>query len=127
MTWLLLGARAWGELPHPRPRLLGSGLEVPDARRVLTEYLGLDLGRQLWIAVAFDQLVRDLELSEGVDLPLRIAPKTGIGSPHHVIRAEIAEQRPEHVRTLHRPARHRRREGRADFCVEVGALRLEHL
>ena len=63
------------------PGVLGGGLEVPDARRVLAEDLRLDLWRQLWIAVAFDQLVWDLELPEGVDLPLRIAPETGVG-PH---------------------------------------------
>ena len=63
------------------PRVLGGGLEVPDARCVLAEDLRLDLWRQLWIAVAFDELVWDLELPEGVDLPLRIAPETGVG-PH---------------------------------------------
>ena len=109
------------------PGVLGGGLEVPDARCVLAEDLRLDLWRQLWIAVAFDQLVWDLELPEGVDLPLRIAPETRVGPPHDVIRAEIAEQRPQHVGTLHWPARYRRREGRANLCVQVGALRLEAL
>src|SRR6202035_375224 len=119
------GGAGWFRIRDPG--VLGGGLEVPDARRVLAEDLRLDLWRQLWIAVAFDQLVWDLELPEGVDLPLRIAPETRVGPPHDVIRAEVAEQRPQHVRALHRPAGHRRRERRADFRVQVGTLRLEHL
>src|ERR1700758_530534 len=106
---------------------LSGDFEVPDARGVLAEDFRLDLGGQLWIAVAFDELVGDLELPKSVDLPLWVAPKAGIGSPHDVIRAEIAQQRPQRVRTLQWPARRRCRESRADLGVEVGALRLEAL
>src|ERR1700747_467381 len=114
MIWLLLRAAAWGQFRIPRPGALGGGLEVPDARRVLAEDLGLDLWCQLWIAVAFDELVWDLKLAEGGDLPLPIAAQAGIGSPHDIVRAEIAEQGPEHVRALQRPGRHGRRKCRAD-------------
>src|SRR6516162_5160085 len=102
MIWLL-PSRA-REIRIRVARMLGGGLEVPDARRVLAEDLRLDLRRQLWVAVAFDQLVRDLELPESVDLPLRIAPKARIGPPHDVVGTEIAEQRSKHMRALHRSA-----------------------
>src|SRR5215471_9685261 len=112
MTWASSSGRTgtaersprW-RAPRRRLRALG-GLYIPDPRRVLAKHLRLDLGRQLRIAVAFDQLVRDLELAEGVDLPLRVAPQARIGPPHDVVRAEFAQQRPEHVRCLHWPARH---------------------
>src|SRR5215469_6150071 len=87
------------------PGALRRGLQVPDARSVLAEDLGLDLGRQLWIPVAFDELVRNLEFAEGVDLPLGVAPKARVGAPHDVVRTEIAQQRPQHMRALQRSGR----------------------
>src|SRR5207247_5988456 len=100
-------------------------LEIPDARRVQAKNLRLDFGGQLRIAVPFDKLVRDLELPEGLDLPLRVPPQGRVGPPHHVILAEIAKQRAEHVGALERPVRHRRRERRADLAVQVVAMGLE--
>src|SRR5215831_692989 len=99
-------------------RALGGRFEVPDARSVLAEDLRFNLGRQIRIAIAFDQLIRDLELAEGVDLPLRVTPEAGVGPPHDVVRTEIAKQGPEHVRALHRPSRYRGGECRADLRVQ---------
>src|SRR5262252_6136177 len=102
-------------------------LEIPDARRVPAEYLRLDLRGQLRIAVPFDELVGDLELPEGLDLPLRVPPQARVGPPHHVVLAKTAEQRAKYVGALERPVGHRRREGRADLAVQVVAVGLEAL
>ena len=77
--------------------------------------------------MSLDQLGGNLELPEGVDLPLRVAPQGGVGAPHHVVRAEIAEQRAQHVGALERAVRHGGGERGADLGVEVLALRLEAL
>src|SRR5438445_6848052 len=108
-------------------RYLGHRLEVPEPGRVESEDLGLHLIGELRIAVPVDELVRDPELAEGVDLPLRVAPQRRVGPPHDVVRPEVAEQRAEHVGALERPVRHGGRERRAHLGVEVLPLRLEPL
>src|SRR5262244_1694941 len=75
----------------------GRALEIPDPRRVETEDLRLDLVGERGIAVTLDQLIRDPELPEGVDLPLRVAPQARIRPPHDVIGTEVAQERAEHV------------------------------
>src|SRR6266403_2247985 len=74
--------------PRLHRRGAGRGLEVPDAGRVETEYLGLELIGEGRIAMPLDQLIGNPELPEGVDLPLRITPQGRVGAPHHVIGAE---------------------------------------
>src|SRR5207245_346876 len=66
------------------------GLEVPDAGGVQAEDLRLDLVGELRVAVALDELVRDPELAEGVDLPLRVAPQGRVRPTHAVARPEAA-------------------------------------
>src|SRR5437762_4882456 len=105
----------------------GHALEIPDAGGVQPEDLRLDLVGELRIPVTLDELIGDLELPERLDLPLRVTPQRRVGPPHHVVRPEVAQQRPEQVGALERPARHRRRERRADLGVEVLPLRLEPL
>src|SRR5581483_11228453 len=79
-------------LRHRRPGDLGLRLhrlllvDVPDAPGILTEHLATDLRRDFRIAVALDQLVGNLELTEGLDLPLRVAPQQRVGSPQHIVR-----------------------------------------
>src|SRR5436309_5073884 len=123
IAFLLSRDDAGGRLPtgHPRrreldrhdPRRLGGrdagrALEIPDAGGVRPEDLRLDLVGELGIAVTLDELIEDLELSEGVDLPLRVAPERRVGPPHHVVRPEVAQQRPEQEGAVEGPARHRR-------------------
>src|SRR5262245_60661436 len=103
------------------------GLEIPDACRVQAKNLRLDFGGELRIAVPFDELVWDLELAEGLDLPLWVPPQGGVGPPHDVIRTEIAKQRAEHVGALERSVRHRRRERRPDLAVQIVAMGFEPL
>ena len=59
---------------------------------VEAEDLGLDLRRQLRIAVHLLELRCDLEHTEGLDLRLRAAVEDAVGAPHHVVVAEVLEQ-----------------------------------
>jgi len=77
--------------------------------------------------MTFHKLVRDLELPEGVDLPLRIAPQQRIGALHDVVGSEIAQERAEDVCAIGRAAGHGGGEGGADLAVQVLPLRLEAL
>jgi len=83
---------------------MGRRLETPELGGILTEHFWFHLVGQLRITVHLHQLVRNLKAPEGIDLSLRIA---------------------QHVCALQRPARDRGRKGRAEFCVQILALRLK--
>src|SRR5258708_32570812 len=102
-------------------------VDVPDARCILAEDLAADFIGDLRIAMTLDQLIGVLELAERLDLPLRIAPQQRVGAPQLVIRTDNAHEGADHVRALQRPAADGRGERRADFAVQVLALRLEGL
>src|SRR5262249_54819624 len=101
------------------------GLEVPDPRGVQAEYLRLHFVGELWVPVAFDELVGDPELAERLDLPLGTAPQARIGAPQDRICPEVPQQRAEDMRTFEWTAGDRRCECRADLGEEVLPLRLE--
>jgi hypothetical protein len=96
-------------------QFLGRGLEIPDPRRVLAKHFGFYFGRKFRITVSLDQLIRNLELPERLNLPLWTSPYAGIGSPHYIIRAEVAEQGAKNMCTLKWTAGDSRREGRAQL------------
>src|SRR5262245_15178684 len=77
-------------------------LDVPQAGSIQTEHLGLDLVGELRVAVALDKLIRNTELAEGLDLPLRVPPQYGVRPPQHRVRPQVTQQRPENMRTLER-------------------------
>src|SRR5437899_8382926 len=77
------------------PRLVGGhgagdSLEVPDASGVLPEDLALDLVGELGVPVPLDELIGDLEFPKRLDLPLGVAPEGRVGTPHHIVRPEVA-------------------------------------
>ena len=44
----------------------------------------------------------NLESTEGINLPLRVAPQQGIGPPHHIIGANVTEQCAKYMGTIKR-------------------------
>src|SRR5436853_5314953 len=74
-----------------------AGRQLVELCRIEAEDLALVLRGELWIAVPFRHLLRDLEAPEGLDLPLRRAIPERIRRAHAALRPHVPHQLPAHV------------------------------
>src|SRR5512134_1477920 len=77
-------------------------LDAVEARRVQPEDLRLALLRELWVAVALLELLRDPERPERLDLRLGRPVEEAVGPPQDVVFADVLQQLAEHVVGLRR-------------------------
>src|SRR5205823_4444089 len=111
-------------VPAGRTWPCGDRLRPVQPGRVDSQHLPFDRLRQRRIPVAVLELLGDVERPEGLDLVLRRAVEDAVGSPYHVVLADVLQQLSQDVRGGDRRAHHvppRRTELGVDVLVRADA------
>ena len=96
--------------------------DAVDGTRVAAQDLRLDRGRERGVPELLPHAFGDIEGAECVDERLRRAVPDRVGAPHDAVGPDRAEELPEHVGGLDRPAQHQV-PGAPELGVDVGAGR----